>query len=295
MKDLEFIYWKDFLPNAAPHISSWEFEVFLNSSEQLDHSVRPRLSLLPAADSSQRLSRVDQRQHCPLKVLLAQRLPALGELCRETANVGEPLGQDVVTDDLQLLDAPHGGQLLVWDQHGVFCAFYLHSSQQDLGNIKINTEELTENLPKKHPEYRSFLSLMSRKLWDDTAHEQQDSISSVVIFFLIRSYQRWRSDHRRATCTFSEHSNWFPVMNPKLTIPVLLKNWPQKASWHPPPNAGTRGWSTSMSHALSCMQTDTELEHTRTGNWIRGIALILKKLGTALTILACTWVGQRLS
>lgn len=79
------------------------------------------------------------------------------------------------------------------------------------------------------------------------------------------------------------------------TIPVLLKNWPQKAGWRPPPNAGTRGWSTSVSHALSYMQTDTELEHTRTGNWIRGIALILKKLGTALTILACVWVGQRLS
>lgn len=47
-------------------------------------------------------------------------------------------------------------------------------------------------------------------------------------------------------------------------------NWPQRASGCLPPSAGTWGWSTSMSHALSCTQTDTELEHMKIGNWIRG-------------------------
>lgn len=217
LKDLELIYWKDFLPNTAPHNTSWEFEVFLNGSEQLYRSVCPRLSLLLAADSSQRLSRVDQRQHCSLKVLPAQRLPALGQLCHQTVNVGEPLGQDVVTDDLQLLDVPHGGQLLVWDQHGVFCAVYLHSSQQDLGNIRKNTQELT----KKYLVYRLFLSSMSRNMYFTFLLMNSRTASAVSSFFKSGAFsiggQTTNVWLGQIICTFSTYLNWFPVMNRRAT------------------------------------------------------------------------------
>lgn len=105
-----------------------EFKVLFDDSEQLHHSVPPRLSLLLAAEAGQRLSAVHQGQHRPLKVLLPQRLPAPRELCCQTAYVREALGKDVVADDLQLVHAPQGGQLLIWDQHDARRILDLHSS-----------------------------------------------------------------------------------------------------------------------------------------------------------------------
>ncbi len=133
------------------HNTSRRSKVLLNGSEQLYHSVHPRLSLLLVADLSQCLSSVHQGQHRPLKVLPAQRSLTQGELCRQAANVGEPLGQDIVTYDLQLLHAPQGGQLLIWDQHGVLPTLDLHSSLQDLGDIKENTQKLSTYTTKQLP------------------------------------------------------------------------------------------------------------------------------------------------
>lgn len=115
-----------------PRNLSEDFQIPLNGSDQLYHSVHPNLFLLLVADCSQRLSGVHQGQHRPLKVLPPQRQPPPGELCGQAANVGELFGQHVVADDLQLLHGPQGGQLAIWDQQGVLLTLDLHSSEQDL-------------------------------------------------------------------------------------------------------------------------------------------------------------------
>ena len=107
-------------------------EVSLYSLEQLLQDVRPHLSLLLVADSSQRLRGVNQSQHCSLKVLPAQRLPSPAELRCQAPDVGQLLGQDVLADDFQPINAPEGSQLLIWDQQGLTVASDLRSSQQNL-------------------------------------------------------------------------------------------------------------------------------------------------------------------
>lgn len=123
--------------NASTFLISSNFpsrrsKVLLEGSEQLDQSINPHFPLVLVADLRQCLSGVHQGQQSPLKVLPAQRLPAPGELDSQTADVRELLGQNVFTDDLKFLHAPHRGQFLIWDQHGVILALDLHTSQQDL-------------------------------------------------------------------------------------------------------------------------------------------------------------------
>lgn len=123
-------------------LSSEGFEVSLNSSEQLEEGVGPHLSLVLVTDMSQRLGDVHQRQHRPLKVLPAQSLAPLGELGRQTPDVREAFREYILTDDFQLFNTSQGGQLLIWDQQGVFITLDLHSGQQNLGGSEASTKTL---------------------------------------------------------------------------------------------------------------------------------------------------------
>ena len=106
----------------------------MDGPEELQQGVRPDLPLVRGADVSQHLHGVHHGQHRPLEVRPAEGDTPPGQRRRQPPDLRQPLGQDVLADHLQPLEAPQRGQLLVRDEEGAAVpARDLQAGQQGLG------------------------------------------------------------------------------------------------------------------------------------------------------------------